>query len=501
MKLDRRTLLKGIGGAVVGLPLLECMEAYAQTTPGTPRRYAILFAGQALGGDGYAKTSSRVNGTSVNEGGHFIAPAETGRGYTLTSPLQPLSALRDDFSIVSGLRIPYNTTNTDGSAVPTAGAFRDFHGGGCSPLLSGTRSTEGRYTCNGPSSDQVVAQMNAGQTNVESLVYRAQPAFYISGYSFSGRQYMSYRAANSQIEATVSPRIAWNNLFSGFTPGDPAEAARNDFAERGRLSVLDLISGKRQRLLGRVGMADRRRLERHFDEIRALELRIQATPPEVSGECQIPPDPGADPAVGGDNAGAGSDTIATNTGYSEEDTRSRLFADLIHMAFTCDLVRAATLQITVFQSHMNVYPVTSALGMPIRADLHEVGHNGDANNRGQIAVSTCLRWHIGIYAYLLQKMRDTPEGGGNLLDNSAIVFMSEAGHGRQLNDATSDNATHSVEEMALLVAGRAGGLAPGQHIAGAGRHPVQVLLSGMRAVGYTGDTLGQVTGHIPELFG
>ena len=32
------------------------------------------------------------------------------------------------------------------------------------------------------------------------------------------------------------------------------------------------------------------------------------------------------------------------------------------MAFVCDITRVATLQITVFQSHMNVYPISDALG-------------------------------------------------------------------------------------------------------------------------------------------
>jgi len=171
------------------------------------------------------------------------------------------------------------------------------------------------------------------------------------------------------------------------------------------------------------------------------------------------------------------------------------------MAFVCDLTRVATLQITVFQSHMNVYPITEMLGTPVRADLHECGHNGDQMNRGQIPVSLCLQWHISHYAYLLNKLKGTPEGAGTVLDNSAIVFMPEAGHGVQLNDGTSVNQTHSVQKMILLVAGRAGGLAPGGHIVKTGTHPGKVLVSAMQAVGRQGDTFGEVTGNVPELFG
>jgi hypothetical protein len=419
----------------------------------------------------------------------------------MTTPLEPLALLRNDFSIVSGMNIPFSRTSEEVSAIPAGGAFRDFHGGGSGPLLCATRSESASFTCRSITSDQVVANLNAGQTTIPSLVLRAQPSWYLSGSSFAGRQYISYGEGGERIEAQTSPQIAFSSIFGGFTPSDEAERARFDFNQRARQSVLDLVTAKRERLLARVGAVDRIRLERHFDELRALELRIAALPPTAGGTCQLPQEPAADPAIGGDNAGSGSDTIATNTGYSDEATRARALADLIHMAFVCDLTRAATLQITSFQSHMNVYPITEPLGTPIRADLHECGHNGDQNNRGQIAVSLCLQWHVSIYAYLLDKLKATPEGAGSVLDQCAVVFMPEGGHGVQLNDATSMWQTHSVEDMVLLVAGRAGGLAPGRHIATGGAHPGQCLIGAMRGAGYTGDTFGEVNGGLTELFG
>lgn len=505
-RMNRRTLLRGLGGVAVGVPVLECMlgshgEALAQGTP-LPRRYAIVFAGQAIGGDGWAENQQIVAGVRSTEAGHFIVPPESGPGYTVTTPLQPLAdlGLLGDFSLVTGLRIPWSATSTDAAAVPAAGAFRDFHGGGAGPLLCGTRSTSPSFTCRSATSDQIVAKLNPGAT-MASLVVRAQPAWYLSGSSFAGRQYISYTGDAKPVEAQVSPLIVYRSLFDGFVPKDAALAAQHDFDLRARKSVLSLITDKRQRLVGQVGAADRVRLERHFDEIRALELRIAAMPPTGGGQCMPPTAPGADPPVGGDNAGSGSDTIGTNSGYSDEATRARLMADLIHMAFVCDLTRVATLQITVFQSHMNVYPVSQGFGMPIRADLHECGHNGDAQTRGQLPVSMCLQWHISHYAYLLNKLKSTPEGAGSMLDNSAILFMPEAGHGTQLNDSMSVDQTHSVEKMVLLLAGRAGGLKPGGHIPTGGAHPGQVLVSAMQAVGYAGTTLGEVQGNLPAVFG
>ena len=86
-----------------------------------PARYAILFAGQALGCDNYAKDQSRINGQSVTEGGHYIADTNYGRGFALTTPLLPLQGMENDFTMVSNLAIPFNASSTDGNAVPAGG--------------------------------------------------------------------------------------------------------------------------------------------------------------------------------------------------------------------------------------------------------------------------------------------------------------------------------------------------------------------------------------------
>jgi hypothetical protein len=494
-----------MGGAVVGLPVLDCMldgngQAFAQG--GTmPRRYAIVFAGQALGGDGWAENQYQLAGVRKTEAGHFIAPAQAGPDYAITTPLKPLEKLKADFNVVSGMRIPYDVASTDGAAVPPGGAFRDFHGGGASPLLSGVRSTSSTFTAEGPTSDQLVVPVVGKGGSLDSLVVRAQPSWYLAGSSYAGRQYISYSAKRKPIESQTNPMTVYSALFSNFQAAGGDAIARQDFERRAEASVLSLIGARRQALLARVGNADKLRLQAHFDQIRDLEGRLSAVVAGQGMTCKKPADVGTDWAVGGDNAASGGDKLQTNTGYSDEARRAQIMADLIHMAFVCDLTRVATLQITVFQSHMNAYKIATAAGTPILADLHEIGHNGDPMNRGQLPVSMMLQWHISTYARLVDNLKNTPEGAGTALDNSAIVFMPEAGHGRQLNDAKSDNATHSVENMVLLIAGRAGGMKPGRHIPTMGAHPAQALLGAMKAVGYASDTMGEVKGPLSALFG
>jgi hypothetical protein len=56
--------------------------------------------------------------------------------------------------------------------------------------------------------------------------------------------------------------------------------------------------------------------------------------------------------------------------------------------------------------------------------------------------------------------------------------------------------------MTLAIAGGAGGLKRGHHVvAPANRnHPVNAVITAMQGAGFTGDTLGEVTGDIPDLW-
>jgi len=489
IRITRRTLLRGIGGAAVTLPALDIMfdrrgTSYAQAAA-PPRRYIVCFGGQSLGGDGDPLHNDYV-------------PNTVGPNYDLKSALAPLAPVQNEVSVVSGLSIP----TANGGSVPAGGRRDDFHVSSLSPLLSGVRSPDNTSSA-GPTSDQIVAEAIAGNTAFKTLAYRIQAEWYLSVSAPYGRDIISYRknpsgGAPLPIAPVVSPRAAFDALFSNFTPpNDAAAAARQDFLLRARKSVLDLVDGKLQRLAAnpQLGRADQQRLERHADEIRTLERQISTLPPTMTATCAKPADPGADPAIGGAQGvdAGGANTYGTNLGYSGEEQRARVFCDLVHMAVTCDLTRVVSFMFTMFQSHLNMYALTGQ-----KADLHEIGHNGDPASKGTLAVSKAIAWHLKHFAYLVGKLRDTSEAGGSLIDNTVLVFLHEGGHG--LDTATgSQNSTHSTQNMACLIAGRAGGLKPGQHVAAAGKHPANVLITAMNAAGVAGNVLGEVTGNIPAL--
>ncbi len=325
-----------------------------------------------------------------------------------------------------------------------------------------------------------------------------QAEWYLSVSAPYGRDMISFKRDSSgqvvAIPPQTSPRQAWQALFSNFTPSgvDAATRKRLEFELRSRRSVLDLVRGDTAQLVPRLGAADRQRLQRHLDELRDLERRVATLAPPETTSCRAPADPGADPAVGQAQGNDGNDnTYAQNLGYSNEEQRAQLFVDLIHMAMVCDLSRVASLQMTMFQSHLNMFHLTGQA-----TDCHGLGHGGAPG--GTLAVSKGIAWHVKHFARLVQKFKDTPEGNGTMLDSSAMAFLLEGGHGWD-PEGNKGDSSHSTENMACLLAGRAGGLQPGQHVVAAGKHPANVLVTAMKAVGVQTDRLGEVVGDLPQL--
>ena len=489
-RLPRRTFLRGLGGVAVALPMLEVMlddagEALAGGDA-IPLRYLVCFGGFSLITDGSALTNDYI-------------PATTGPGYALGAGLAPLGTrdVQDLVSVVSGLSIPSQAAQDENEPIPPGGRTVHFHAH-VNPVVSGMRSAP--WTANdthiatvtGPSSDQIVAEALGDRTSFRSLSYRAQALLYNTGTYHMNRDTISYRVGDGgeieRVVPVVSPRQAYDALFLGFVPDDPEEAAAKELELDKRRSVLDLVDRRMDGLVDRLGSADRQRLEQHYDEIRELEMRLDIEGPEIGGECQLLPDPGADPPLGGEPAS--EEAYDVNAGYSDEDSRLRVLCDLMHMAFTCDLTRVGSLMFTMFQSFMNVNPISGhAYG------LHDLSHNGEVPELADV-----IAWHVDHFAYLVSRMRDTPEGAGTLLDSCAMMLLNEAGGGVSYENGSTWSA-HSTDNMAMLVAGGAGGLRQGEHIvapAGAD-HPGNVIISAMEAVGVDSD-FGEVNGSIGELF-
>ena len=277
----------------------------------------------------------------------------------------------------------------------------DFHVSSARRCCSGTRSTSSSATVNGPTSDQVVAAQLAGSTTFKSLVYRVQAAWYLSVSAPYGRDLISYKSDSTgrvvPVPAEVSPRQAFTQLFGNFVPpgvesgdgsGDglpaphPAQRARpRPPADNAAASA----ARTRRSSCACSGTSTRSAIS---------SCGSPPSPPPQTGTCVKPADPGPDPALGGNQGldGSGNTTYGQNLGYCDEEDRAKTFVGLIHMAMVCDLTRVASLQLTLFQSHMNMFSLTGQ-----GCDLHEVGHFG-AGRDTTTQMAKGQAWHVKHFA-------------------------------------------------------------------------------------------------------
>jgi len=472
--IGRRTVLCGLAGASVALPWLELMEhrrARAAKLDTTARFFVVAYGGISLG---------RYN--------EYVTPSAIGTGWPVTVGLRPLlgnsvadklasqydyPSVADEFSVISGLMMPW-----DGSGPASRGD--SWHGCTMCPQLCGVSISGKDSPLQAPSSDWLVHRAIGGSKL--HLKYRVQANSY-TGEGDNSRGRLSAGLDDSgdlvHFDPVVSLEQAHHELFANVQPGNDSSfdqlAWERHHAER--KSVLDLVRDSADRLRARLGTTDRQRLERHFDEIRALEQRILALkPPSDGGAACIQPTAPVDQEFGSE--------------WSNETERAKVFGELTYFAFACDQATAVNFQLTYTSCYM-----TAELISGDSTDVHETGHSGsDSTNMGVI-----YAWHIEPLARLVDKLRSTPGPLGTLLDQTAIVFINEAGMADEdLGD--HENTSHSSRNMMALVAGRAGGHQPGRHIAmNNAVHPSSAIVSAMRMVGCN-DPLGELDTDIPELF-
>lgn len=470
--LRRRHLLRGLGGTALTLPLMDITRSQEASAGGAqaPLRYCLLFGGLSLGSDG----DGQQQVIPVTEGANFEQTrglrALWGGGEVPTLPYD-YPDVRDDVALASGLFMP----------VADAPGGRDgaFHAASFCPLLCGQRNYQqsgdsGFMSADmrGPTSDWIAHQtLSEGRP---LLTYRAQygdPAGFVDGAM--GR--ISAGEGGAPNHPISRPEIAFDDVFSGIDGNDPEALAAWERAKLERGTVLDLVWERGHSLMQRVGADDRIRLERHFDEVRALETRIQDLAPPNAG-CA--PERPSDPEGG------------TEAAWSNEDVRAALFVDLIHTAFACDVARVATLQLTLGSCYLSAEHMTQS---GTNLDVHTCSHGG-GGNQGSTNLADIYAWHLAHFAELVDRLRNTPDTNGSLLDNTAMVFVTEGGFGGPGQSASSQS--HSTANMLSVHAGRMGGLSKGEHVDfGNDVHAAQSLTTALDAVG-AGDSLGEISGTL-----
>ncbi len=448
----RRNFLKGAGGLAVGLPFLPSISETARAGGGdSPQRLILLFQPQGM----------------IMDEWH---PTGTGSNFELSPILSGLAPIREHVNIISGLD----------NRVPMMAPFQYGHPGASKAIWTGmpmgfSLTPDGQINdsvpepenvwsmgAGGPSVDQVIAQRMAAPTPYASL-----------GLSIGTTSYLEAAASyHSGFEEMVGlepdPRIAYDRLFEGFDPGTPSALQRLRAA---RGSVLDAVAESYASTTARASALDRERLEAHAEKIRELELRF------------------SNGAGGGQGCALPQFSLPGN--YDPEhsdfdDVGSIAQIENAVMALACDMTRVVSIQYT--HGHDNRFPW---LGHPFPFELwdgwHGIFHITPGGPTGRedpvvrAAMIDAMQWYANNFVHLVQRLAETPDGDGTLLDSTLVVWACELG----------DGDGHGSNNIPIVTAGNmCGTIETGRHLQFPGRSTNDLLVSILNAFGHEDTSFG-----------
>lgn len=411
LHLDRRSVLKGAGSIAIALPWLEVMapqKAYSQQY-NVAQKFLTVFTPGGTVKEKWASSGSETNFT--------LGP--------ITSPLNPV---KDKILIPHG--------------VDMKSAIGGIHNGGMIGWLTGTGQTPARNDfANGPSLDQVIANIIGNDTPLKSLQVAIRWATGKSHGLLHPINALNYEDNGSfnPIPPRLDPVAIWNDLFGTLDNTDPEALA---LLNR-RKSILDYVDRRYDSLARKLGADDRARLEQHLTKIREIESALSS---EVTtgGACSKPTlvdtsDYNPKTGLNSNDNGTVKD-ISTDRAIPKV---GKLMMDMIVMAMACEITKVASLQWTDSEAK-HTFPWLN-LGEHHHFYQHDGGFR--PNECEKIGV-----WYAQQHAYLIQQMAAVDLGDHSLLDESVVFFGSELSH----------PPDHTRLNMPFLLAGNGGGMRTGR---------------------------------------
>jgi hypothetical protein len=439
-QLSRRMVLRG-SGAAIALPLLDAMLARRATAQElAPRKRFIVFFSP--------------NGVPMTN----WAPKGGETDFQLSPILAPLEPLRQKIIVLRGID-------------QKAGGAGDGHQNGMTGMLTAQVTNGGGFSggcgqgggwANGISVDQFIANEFAKtvKTKFKSLEFGAVCSTRTTGDNWNR---MCYAGANQPLPPEENPTAAFNRIFGDLT-ANPADL---DKVRLQRKSVLDAVMRQYGFVKRRLGAEDNRRLDKHFEAIREIEVRLQpgatgAVPAGGGGTCSKPSIDGAPMDI---------------KNYDNLPVIGKLQMDMLAMALACDLTRVASLQ----WSSSSGSAMFRFLNVP--RSHHDISHDGASNGTSLEYLTKINNWYAQQYAYLAGKLDSVQEPGGTILDSSLMFWCNELGNG----------AAHSTADAPYVLAGSAGGYyKTGRFLDFPGNVPHPGLLVSMiNAMGIPATTFGR----------
>ena len=220
------------------------------------------------------------------------------------------------------------------------------------------------------------------------------------------------------IPSMHKPQEIFNRLFNPYA-GKGVEQVRAGLKREA--SILDLLLDQSRSLKGRLGHEDQGKVEEYLESIRALEQRVERTSKWTHEPL---------PEI---------DTKGLNLDASHKDPKEyiRCMYDLVYLAFQTDTTRFASLMLESENSSNSELWNYATYVLGYKGATHDIAHKRPVDYSGQWD-----RWRAEQHAYFLQRLKDTPESDGNMLDRTVVLWGSAHPH-----------ASHSTKNYPIHLAG------------------------------------------------
>src|SRR5688500_7581161 len=435
--LPRRTFLRGMG-VTLALPLLHSM---------VPAR--TLFAQTA------AKAAPRLGFVYIPHGAIMDkwTPAAEGAGFEFTPILKPLEPFRDRLNVISGRGHKAADTTAVHSLSPTT-------------WLSGVRpkATQGVDAFAGVTADQIAAQTIGQDTILPSMELATEDHAGLIGscdrdYGCIYMNTLSWATPETPLPMEINPRKVFERMFG--QGGSAAERLSRIQEDR---SILDAITRDVASLQLTLGPSDRGMMTQYLDNIREIERRIQrAEKSQGDEELLLPARPAGVPF--------------------DFEEHVRLMYDLMALAYQSNITRVITFMVSREVSN-RTYPQVG-----VSDGHHAISHHQNRAEKMEknVRIQT---FNVTQFNGFLDRLKNTPDGDGSLLDHSLILYGS---------NMSNSNAHDHFPLPNVLIGGANGKMQGGRHLKYEDHTPMaNLLVTMLDKVGVKEQKLGDSTGRLTD---
>lgn len=384
MTASRRKFLQGVSlgaGAVVLAPLVRQLEVQAAAPPSVkPARFLFVVEGNGLPWQ-QIQPAGITRGKNEAARDRLVSQALT-KDNKLPKALEPIDAWKSKLTVVQGLS----------GKVAGGGHSNDFGALGC-------------YHARGGVGNSGAA---AAETIDAALGKRLGGVFPQIGLGISDRaeHTVIYNCSawdkGKAMPTQCRPDLAYASIFGSVAGG----SAKKEFVARGNL--LDFLSDDLKTLRRETSGSEREKLEQHvaaYESMRQRQSRLAAS--EESLKKHAP-------------------KVTDKYKSAVETDRLEAHFDLAAAALAGGLTNVVTIASGVGNPYFSV----KFTGLGINFGKHGIGHGGSYNGMTWEDMSIKIRrFHFEQIARVMKKLESIKEGDGTMLDNTCVVYLSDAAEG------------------------------------------------------------------------